>query len=315
MTITIAAGTGTTRTVSTISAPLWMESSISGATAGRISSLTSSSITVTGANWTPSALSTAAIPHFLQVTSGAASGRTFLISTATASANTTDTLTIDSTEGVDLSSLGIVTGSSGDTFKIFAADTLSLLLPGDSGVLAGTTAATSDIAYLNVGGIWRSYFYSSANNRWQQVIIGSPNASNVPVGPQGAVMYSRLGATPITLTVTGNVPSGNRQFRVLNNGVTFVSTGWPMATTLQSSGIRDIPGWRTSSTVASADTVQVMVNGTWRRYFHDGTNWRQVIIGAPIANTLALPAGSAYLLVRAAGAGSSTLTQSAPYSL
>lgn len=313
MTITIAAGTGTTRATSTFSAPLWMESSISGASTGRISSLTASTITVSGANWTASALSNASVPHFIQITSGTAAGRTLLISTVTA--NTSDTLSIDSTESDDLTTLGISTGSSGDTFKIFAADTLSLLLPGDSGVLTGSSAAASDIVYLNIGGSWRSYFYSSTNSRWQQITLGSPNASNVPLAPQGAVQYSRLAATPLTLTITGTVPSTSRQVRIANNGVSFVSSGWPVATTLQSSGFQNIAGWRSSSSASSADIVQLFVSGAWRKYFYDGTNRRQVTLGSPISNSQTVPAGSAYLVIRAAGSGSSVLTQAAPYTL
>jgi hypothetical protein len=314
MTITIAAGTGSARAVTTISAPLWMESSISGASIGRITGVTSSTVTMTGANWTPGGLSNAPVPHFIQITSGAAIGRTFLISTA--SANTSETLTVDASEGVNLTTLGITTGaSSGDTFKIFAADTLSLLLPGDSGVLAGASAAVSDLVYLHIGGTWRSYFYSSVNNRWQQNTFGTPNASNVPLGPQGAVMYSRLAASPLNITVTGTVPMIERKVQVANNGVTFLSSGWPVNTTLQTSGIQNIAGWVSSSSPTSADIVQIMVSGTWRKYYYDGTNWRQVTFGTPLANSQSLPAGSAYLLVRTGGSGSSVLTQAAPYSI
>lgn len=313
MTITIAAGTGTTRTTSTFSLPLWMEANLTGASTGRIGSVTATTITDTSANWTASEISTAAVPHFIQITSGAASGRAFLISTATA--NTSNTLTIDPTESVDLTTLGIATGSSGDTYKIFAADTLSLLLPGNSGVLAGATPAVSDLVYLNIGGAWRSYYYSSTNNRWQQNFLGSPVASNVPVGPHGAVQYARLAATPLTLTITGTVPTLSRKVQVANNGVTFISSGWPVSTTLQDSGFQNIAGWRSSSSAASADIVQVFVSGAWKKYYYDGTNWRQVFLGSPISNSLVIPAGSAYLVIRAAGSGSSVLTQTPPYTI
>ncbi len=313
MTITIAAGTGTNRAVTNISAPLWMEASIDGATSGQISSVSANSITCSAAGWTAGQISSAATPHFIQITSGAAAGRAFLISTSNGSANTATTVTVDATENVDLTSLGITSGVSGDTFKIFAADTLSLLLPSSAGVLTGTSATAADNVLLNIGGVWRTYYFNSTLGRWTQVAFGSPNASNVPVGPASGIQYSRLGASPITLTVLGTGPSLSRKVSVANTGVSFVSAGWPVDTTLAATGIQNISGWVKSNNVNSADTVQLLVGGIWRRYYHDGTNWRQAAFGSPNSNAQSIPAGSAYVINRAAGAGNATLTESKPY--
>src|SRR4051812_44953338 len=75
MVVTLPAGTGSVRTTSVISLPLYIESPAAGQLAGRVASVTASTITVTNAGWTAGQLSTAATPHFIRITSGSATGR------------------------------------------------------------------------------------------------------------------------------------------------------------------------------------------------------------------------------------------------
>lgn len=312
VTITIAAGTGATRTTSAFSLPMLMRSNAQGAMSGRITGVTSSTISNSAAGWQAGQLSTAQVPHFIRIMSGAATGRSFLISTQVASANTETTVTIDSTENTDLTTLGIVTGSSGDTYQIYAADTLSTLFPPGSGVLGGASAAAADNVLLNLNGIWRTYFFNTATSRWTQFTLGSPDASNVPIRPDAAIQYTRLAATTLTLRIMGEVPRTNRKVPLLNQGVTFLASGWPTDITLSSSQLHLTPGWRSGS-IGNADTVLLISSGIWRRYFHDGSNWRQFTLGNPLANSQLVPAGAAMLIDRAAGAGRTTMSQSRPY--
>jgi uncharacterized protein (TIGR02597 family) len=313
MRLTIAAGTGTSRTNTVLSLPLIIESTAVGQLVGRIAIVTSNTITVTNAGWTAGQLSTAATPHFIRITSGSATGRSFLISTA--SANTSTTLTIDAEENVDLTTLGIVTGASGDTFRIYAADTLGNVFPSHPTVLGGSSVDVADNLQLYVQGAWRTYFYSTTSNRWTRSVLGNPEATNVAIRPDAAIIYSRLGNTTVTLSVLGVVPSTDRRAAVANTGVTFSASSWPVNLTLGTSGIHLISTWRSSGTVSNADTVQMLISGGWRTYYYDGSNWRRSVLGNPLANTEAISAGSGLILSRAAGSGTAVLYQPQPYTL
>ena len=90
--INITAGTGTSKKTSLVSIPLLEEAAITGKATGRITGVTATTISASGAGWTAGQLSTAATPHLIEITSGTAKGRMLLISTT--AANTADTVTI-----------------------------------------------------------------------------------------------------------------------------------------------------------------------------------------------------------------------------
>jgi hypothetical protein len=235
---------------------------------------------------------------------------------STTSANTATTLAIDASEGVDLSALSIIADAyAGDVYQIYAADTLAIALPTSAGVLGGSSPTTADNVSLNSGGIWRTYYFNTNLNRWTQMALGSPDASNVPIHPDAAVQYSRLGDTAMTLRIIGEVPRTSRRASITNQGVTFLASGWPVDLTLKNSQLHNTPGWRASVLANSADTVLLNTGGIWRKYYYDGSNWRQVALGSPISDSLVLPIGSALLIDRAAGSGSAIITQAMPYSL
>jgi hypothetical protein len=312
MRITMPAGTGTGRTTSVLSLPLLIESTAGGQRVGRIASVTTNTITVSNAGWTAGQLSVVAAPHFIRITSGSATGRSFLISTTTQ--NTSTTLTVDAEENVDLTSLGIVTGASGDTFRIFAADTIGNVFPAPPAVLGGPTAGEADNLQLYVQGAWRTYYYSTTLNRWTRFAPGSPESTHVPIRPDAAVIFSRLANAPLTISVMGVVPSTDRRAAVSGTGVTFSASGWPVNLTLGTSRIHLMPGWRSSATVSNADTIQLLVSGGWRTYYHDGGNWRRFAPGSPIADGEALPAASGLIISRS-GSAPAVLHQPLPYTL
>jgi len=318
VTVTIAAGTGTTKTLSLLSLPLLDLPNVAGQTSGRITGVTATTITNSGAAWTAGQLSTAATPYVLRITSGAAAGRTFLLSTATAS--TATTVTIDATESINtnLTTLGITVGASGDTYQLFPCDTISSLFgtPASTGIIAGTSAANADNLILNVNSLSASYFYSSTSNRWTRATIGNPDASNVAVRPDAGVNFNRLGNSAIILTALGSVPATVRKAVVSNSGLTYLAQGWPTDTTLLASGIQNTPNWTANSTVATSDTVQIMISGQNRVYWFDGTNWRRQTIGSPISDAQVIPSGANVILnQRGVQIGTSILAQTLPYSL
>lgn len=312
--ISIAAGTGTARTLSTISFPLLEDAVVAGQGRGRITGVTANTITNSNAGWTAGQLSTAAAPCLIQITSGAAAGRIFLISISTASTGTT--LTIDSEEAglVDLTTLGITTGASGDTYRILACDTLSSIFgtPAQTGVLGSTSSATADIVQIMVSGIWRQYYFNTTSNAWLRVGPNTPS-NNVPIRPDALLVYSRLGASSINLTWLGQVPSISRKAIVRNSGLTALAGGWPLGQTLASSTIQNTPGWVTSSSPNTADIVQVLVSGIWRQYYHNGTQWLRVGPNTP-SNTQQITAGTGVLVSKKGStSGASILAQAIPY--
>ncbi len=314
MTTTIEAGTGAARKLTPISIPLVLSTQITGKSRGAITSVTTNTITVSDAGWQNAQLSSAQTPYFIRITSGNASGRIFLLSTSTA--NTSTTLTIDSSELVDLVALGV---ASEDSFNIIPVHTLASLLDLTDGVLGGINAAAGDNILINKNGVWNTYFYNTSviPNRWSRVALGSPDASNEILRPDSTIIYSRLDDAPIELTFTGEVPSNDtRLTQVRRSGLTFLSNGWPVNSTLATLGIQNIPGWIANSSSASADKVLILSAGVYRTYYFDGTNWRQVALGNPIRDNDAISATSGVLLNRL-GASSSTDTFSAtrPYTL
>lgn len=312
---TIAAGNGATKKVTPVSAPLDFAASAAGRLSGTLSGVTATTLSNNAARWTAGQLSAAAAPHLLRLTAGAAAGRTFLLSTSTA--NTATTVTIDPADAAQgtLATLGVAVG---DTYEISRCDSLLSLFgtPATTGILGGTNSANADTLQLAVNGVVETYFYSTTQNRWTKVASGEPDASNTPIRPDQGVLYARLAAAPLELTIVGRVPSTARAAAVKNSGVTILAHSWPAATTLADSRIAQISGWTANSAAASADKVKIYTAGTLFTYWFDGVNWRKQILGSPISDSVAIPAGSAVTLEQlGTEAGHTTLTQTLPYSL
>lgn len=318
----IPAGTGSVKKTSLISLPLLETATLDGKSIGKFSSVTSTTFSDTSAGWTPGELSTVAEPKLLLITSGAAEGHMFLISTAPASQNTATTATISAADSTvaDLTALGILTGENGDTYRILNCDTLASLFgtPEATGVLGGTSANTADSLVLVVNGTPSTYYYKTdvTPHRWTKSTLGNPDASPTPVMPYYGIQYSRLGNSPIELTVTGDVPSDARKTFVKNSGTTFLAQFWPFDSTLSSTAISSLPGWISGASANAADTVMITTNGTPSTFWFDGTNWRKSTLGYPVSNAVVIPTGSTISLVKKGTAtGYSPLSQNLPYTL
>jgi hypothetical protein len=325
VTVGITAGTGTAKKNTLFSLPLLETESISGQVAGTITGITSNTISNSNAGWTAGALSNPASPYLIQITSGAAEGRMFLISSSAATggaiagaANTATQVTISSldTAQVDLTALGIVAGT--DTYKIFACDTLSSFFgtPASTGVQGGTSSANADTIVAVINGSSSTYFYSTTNNRWSRVALGSPDASNVPLLPYYGIQYARIASSPLSFVVTGAVPTEQRQVAVKNSGPTMLAQYWPADSTLGTLGLQNLAGWQSGASASAADTVVLTSAGSANTYFYNGTNWKRVALGSPNADTTpVLPGTTISINKRGSASGYTTLTQQTPYSL
>lgn len=320
--LSIPAGTGAVKKTSLISLPLLETATLDGKSVGTFSSVTSTTFSDTSAGWTPGELSTVSQPKLLLITSGAAAGHMFLISTTAATQNTATTATISTADSTvaDLTTLGILTGANGDTYRILNCDTLATLFgtPETTGVLGGTSANTADSVILVVNGSASTYYYKTDGipNRWTKSAFGNPDASATPILPYYGIQYSRLGSSPIALTVRGDVPANPRKTFVKNAGTTFLAQFWPVDSTLASTAISALPGWVSGASANVADTVIVTSNGTASTFWFDGTNWRKAAFGNPVSDTTVIPVCATLSLVKkGAAAGSSILGQNLPYTL
>jgi len=323
--INITAGTGTTKKSSLVSIPLLEEASISGKASGRITGVTATTISASGAGWTAGQLSTVAAPYLIEITSGAAKGRMLLLSTTPANtANTADTVTIAAEEATrvgDLTNLGVSAGlENGDTYRIRPVDTLSSLFgtPESTLVQGGTSANAADTITIVANGSSATYFYNTgvAPPRWSRVALGSPDASHTPIPPYAGVQYARIADTDLEFIVTGKVPSGQREVSIKNSGVTLLAPFWPVNQTLAGLGIQNTPNWTSGASAAAADTVVLSSGGSVNTFFHDGANWKRVILGSPQANTNVVPVGASLLINKKGSAGGyASYEHFAPYNL
>ena len=319
VTLTIAGGNPKT---TPLSIPLLDTANITGQAVGQITGVSSNTITNTNAGWATGGLSAAANPHLIQITSGNAAGRMFLIAT---NPNTATALTINANDILqgNLTNLGV---AAGDSYKIVPCDTLSTLFgpnptaaaPTGLGIRGGTSATNSDNVNLIVNGAVRTYFYrTNSTPGWVATTFGNPASGNTPLPPYAGLQYIRRTNSPITFTVTGSVPTTLRRVMVKNSGQTLLSQYWPANTTVAGLNLQSIPGWKANASPSSADKVTVVgTNGTSATYFYDGSNWRQQAFGNPIRNTNSVALGSAIQIVKIGSAGGySSYSNAVPYSL
>lgn len=306
-----AAPNSTTPSRTVFSLQLHDPADVTGQEVGRITDVGANTISNSSAGWSAGALSVPSAPYFIRITSGAAEGRTFQISSS--SPNTATTLTVDN-QGTDLTGLGITTGANGDTYAIIPGDTLISAFGSD--VLSGDSADVADnILYWN-GVNWQTFYYHRSNNRWQQIGIGL-SADHFVLRPDAGLMYVRRATSPLKFMFTGTVPTHDLQYVLRNGGKTFVANGFPVNTTLAAIAFDSVPGWEKNDDADAADQVLYWNGVNWQRFYYHKTNarWQQAGINLS-ANNFTIPAGSALMIARAGSAtGVTTFLHDIPYNL
>jgi len=328
VTVTITAGTGTAKKLSYISLPLLDEGfSITGKTQGTITGVTATTITDSTAGWIAGGLSAPANPYLIGITSGTAVGRVFHIASnattggavgASASANTATSVTISTLDtGSGISDLAAAGVAVGDSYKIYGCDTINSVLgsPATTGVLSGASASVADSVVLIINGTASTFFHNGT--RWTKVTVGSPDASNTPLLPYYGLSYARLGASPVTLTALGSVPTVGRKTQIKNSGLTLLGQYFPSDSTLLSSGLHLTPGWTSNASSALADkVVLVSSTGAASTFWYSGTGWKKVTVGSPSADAQVIPAGAMiYVSKFGTASGFSTYALGLPYTL
>lgn len=322
MTVTIAGSpNGTAYAQTPFSLPLLTAEGITGQSKGRLTAVTSNTLSNSNAGWTAAALATVGSPYFVNITSGTNAGRMFQITS-----NTATQITVNS-QGMDLTTLGLTVGTEGDTYEIVQGNTLlGVLGTPEDGVVGGTSAQfqanTIDKVLVTdpSNGTTFSYYFDTTAQQWRR--IGSiVNQGNLIISPKAGLNYSRISQEAIEIQFTGQVPSTASVHQVAALGTTLLSNYFPTDTTLFDSGIHSMPGWRSANaegvTVANSDRVVLKVGATYFSYYFDAgvAQWRR--IGSVVnQNTVAIPAGGAVRFVRTGAAGqTSQWTRPLPYSL
>jgi hypothetical protein len=323
-TIEIAAGTGVAKRNSLVSVPLLSIDPTLPSRGTVVGIKNRSTLNVAPSDkgleglesWPPGSLSRPSSPYLLQLTSGAGEGRMFLISTTSPNSSTEITLTDPHVDTLDLVSEGV---SAGDTFKIYACDTLLSFFgrPEDSGVQGGATFREADSVVILNNGAASTYFYSTSLGRWTRVALGSPDASHTPLLPYYGLQYSRIAPTPLKLVALGEVPAGKRKVPIRKSGSTILSTYWPSGQKLIDSGLHTTRGWNAWSPTVTGDRLTLTENGSASTHRYDGAGWRRATVGNPLSNDTILPGAGACMIFRRGDNISSPvyLTQDAPYNL
>jgi hypothetical protein len=304
--VIINAGSVVAPVTTAFAIPLVDVPAATGATVARIGALTATTLTVTGANWTAGALAAPAFPYAIRISTGAAAGSTFPIG-----GNTTDTLTFSS---VDFTTMGIVAGNAGDSFRLIPLDTLNSLF-GATTFLGGTNPTEADVITLSSGGTQLSYYYHATLSRWVRTTGPTTDRGNNPIPPDGAISVTRK-SSAITLTFIGRVPDVRFSVPVANAGPTYTHAGFPTDVTLAALGMQSaLPGWVSAPSASTADILSVSSGASWLSYFYNGTYWQRTTGPATNRGANVIVAGTPILVFRPGTAGGTTsFLRALPYS-
>lgn len=302
--MTLSVPAGQTRS---FALPLLHETLGAGKMHGRITGVGSNYIEVSDAAWTPGALSNSANPYYLRIKSGTARGRSLLVTTA---ANTASRVYLNN-DGIDLSSQGLVLGESGDQFELVLADTLGSFF-GDNTLQGGTDAASADNVLVWGGAAWLTFYYNTDRNRWERNVdtAASPTRNNYLLRPDRGLMIVRRGATQLDIRITGRVPTISSRFFHSRPGVTFLSNGLPVGTTLGQLALQTrTVGWQGhdsgTTATAQADLIQVWGGASWLIFYYNTVNnrWQRNLDtdASPSRDTFSIPAGRPIMIRRLNG--------------
>lgn len=245
-------------------------------------------LTQTGAGWTTNQWTTE--PHLCYIENASGAEEAYLIKSHTA-----DTLTLATS--FDFSSRY----TSTPTFRICKANTL--------GSLFGTTSLDvpfkqhinvnqADNIYIWNGTLWDTYWFTGSV--WLSTAIPT-SANNVVVFPDEGIFVLRRDTSSINLTFNGSVPTKKQVSTVAGTGLTFLSTRYPVDTTVSNLGLASLPNWTTANDSSAADRFYVWNGSTWDFYWNNGAVWLSSAIPTAADNVI-IPADSAIFVLRVSSA-------------
>ena len=218
--------------------------------------------------------------HFIRCAEreSAEEGKFYLITS-----NTGDILTLSNPLGDDLSQ--VFTAES--LVEIFEAWTLGSLFGYESSVLQDGNSSVADYVYLlkppseqdGTSNDYRPYFHDGSY--WKEVDGNGSDVSETIIYPDESFMIARRGNTALDLVLSGTALTQNTFFKIpqkskrflMNNpfGVDMMLSDLISSENIDnnvSNGVK----WLAAPSQEVADNVEILNQGVWSTYWHDGTN-------------------------------------------
>lgn len=265
------------------------------------SAVTTNTLQTTGANWTTNAYGPFATnPHVVRLLSGASKGRQFRVAS-----NTADTLTL-TTGSFDLTSVI----AREDRYEILRVNTLQSVFGATAPQLrVDPDPSLADNVLLRGSFGWLTYYNNGT--RWLRQGAGTTDQGTTAIAHEQGFLLVRRGATAFVFARTGAVPVSNLKTDLRAARVTSFANRFPVDTTLAAFRLNQLPGWRSNTDPAAADTVLLRGDSGWLTYYYDGANWLRVESGTTPQDP-AIPIGTSVLVARRPGTDL-TLDQPVPY--
>lgn len=201
-------------------------------------------LTVPGAGWTADQWASG---YLCYITDSSQGEEAFLVL-----GNTADTLTVQTNFNLLDASRPIPATTS---ISLRKAQTIGNLL----GVGVDTDFTSQDKIYLWNGAGWTTYFVD-ANGNWRK--IGSFFLANDDVVfPDEGLFVQRNTPADITLTFFGDVPDKAQITTMPGPGLQFVSSRYPVETTVGQLGFENLPNWQQN------DNVYLWNGSGWVTYY------------------------------------------------
>lgn len=255
-------------------------------------------ITFSGSPFTASQFNGTGNAHYLLVDSGTNRG---VISEVYATATNSLTLVDDINDVVE---------DGVTAFKVIPYWTLGTAFPAGAGLNGGTSATLADsVVIIPPTGVSLSYYYNTANSRWQR---GSTDSNNVVIPPYSGLLVTRKQAGDVNIKFAGAVFTAPLE-SIVGAGTTtaskntLIANPYPVSSvTLANSGLYTASATTgivggTSATLA--DSVVILdASGSAFSYYYNTTNsrWQR---GSTDSSNVVIPAGAAVLITRKANRG------------
>jgi hypothetical protein len=218
--------------------------------------------------------------HFIRCaeTDSPEEGKFYLIQ-----ANTGDTITLENPLGDDLAQVF----KDESLVEIFEAWTIGSLFGYESTFLNEGTSSVADYVYLlkppnqqtGTSSDYRPYFHDGIS--WKEVNGSLTDFSETIIYPDESFMVARRGNTPLDIVLSGTVLTQNTFFQIPQKGKRLLMNNpfgvdIMLSDLISSENIDDNVSngkkWLSAPSQEVADNVEVLTQGIWHTYWHDGTN-------------------------------------------